>query len=297
MRNAAVPFVAAEVAEEGLLQLLLPIFVECVLRVLTVNKHSIIAVSHAQQDDNAVPPLAHAKLIGVIELIGGFVNTVSAAVLREVIHKGSVNAAAVALRNVRRLRLQLRPLIEGELVAEVEDVVHIGVRRLLCLRLGAFTGDCLGVFACNVRRSVCMDIILHALRHRVHRLRERRSAHRHIFAVPRALDHIGRYRVADNVGQFLCAAPRFIEKGIYAPVVLRERVRAVRRAAQQQRQRNTVFRFTAAVAGIFIDIGRNIFDARVLGHILLREGVHTQIDAKLLRELREHLLSLIGQLD
>ena len=100
----------------------------------------------------------------------------------------------------------------------------------------------------------------------------------------RALDHIRLYRVVYSVGQLLCAAPRLIEEGIHAPIRLRERVGAILRAAQQQRQRDAFLPLTAAITGILIDVCRNIRGARVGIHILVGEGIHPQIDAKLLRE-------------
>ena len=99
-----------------------------------------------------------------------------------------------------------------------------------------------------------------------------------------------------NAGQLLCAAPRRIEEGVHAPVRLRKRVNAVLRAAQQQRQRDAVLLFAAAVAGILIDIHRNIRDADVL-HALIGKYIHPQVNAKRFRKLRELLLPLIGQFD
>ena len=286
MGSAAVPVVVSEVAEEGILQLLLSVLIERILRVFAVDEHGIVTLVHAQQDDNAVPVLAHAQLIGVIELIGGFVNIVPAAVLRKVIHKSNIDTAAVAPGNVRSPCFQFRPLLEGKLVAEIEDIVHIGAGLLRRLRLGIIAGD--------VRRGVCLEVVLHALRHGVYRLRERRGAHGHVLAIPCALDHVGRHRVAYNVGQFLCAASHRIKKGIHAPIRLRERVSAVLRAAQQQRQRNAVPFLAAAVAGILIDIYRDIRDTAVL-HALVGKYIHPQVNAECFRKLRERLLSLIGQ--
>ena len=104
------------------------------------------------------------------------------------------------------------------------------------------------------------------------------------------------YRVVYSVGQLLCAAPRLIEEGIHAPIRLRERVGAILRAAQQQRQRDAFLPLTAAITGILIDVCRNIRGARVGIHILVGEGIHPQIDAKLLREPRERLLRRVAQL-
>ena len=98
----------------------------------------------------------------MIELIGGFVNIVPAAVLREVIHKSNINTAPVALGNIRSPCFQFRPLLEGKLVAEIEDIVHIGAGLLRRLRLGIIAGD--------VRRGACLEVVLHALRHGAYRL-------------------------------------------------------------------------------------------------------------------------------
>ena len=48
------------------------------------------------------------------------------------------------------------------LVAEIEDIVHIGAGLLRRPRLGITAG--------NVRRGVCLEVVLHALRHGVYRL-------------------------------------------------------------------------------------------------------------------------------
>ena len=98
----------------------------------------------------------------MIELIGRFIHVVSVAVLREIIHEGNVNAAAVALGNVRRPRLKLLPFIKGEQVAVIEDIFHIDSGLLRCLRFG----DLAGV----IRRTVCKDIVRRRLHHGVHRL-------------------------------------------------------------------------------------------------------------------------------
>ncbi len=175
----------------------------------------------------------------MIKLIGGFVNTVSAAVLREVIHKRSVNAAAVT-REMCRLRLQLRPFIEGELVAEVEDSSY---RRLSApvRRLGPSP---VPPRYLRLIASVCMA---YNLRSPPSRSPPASAAFIVVHARARPYRAIPR---RGNVGQFLCAASRLIKRNIRtsrSPRACTRRPPCCAAAAS----RNTVFRFTAAVAGIF----------------------------------------------
>ena len=48
MGSTAVPVVVAEVAEEGILQLLLPLLIKRILRVFAVDEHGVVALVHAQ---------------------------------------------------------------------------------------------------------------------------------------------------------------------------------------------------------------------------------------------------------
>ena len=237
----------------------------------------------------------------MVELIGGFVNVVPVAVFLEVIHKNDVNTTVVALGNVCRPCFCFLPFLGGELVAEIEDVVHLGAFLVQVLRLGGFVGAVLGRFrrfggfADAVRRAVCKDVVRRGLCHGPHRLRECRGAHRQVLAVPRTLRHVGLHCVGDNVGQLLRIASRLAQGDIDAPVLLGHRIRAVRLRSQQQRQRDAFLFLAQSVIRIPIDIRGDIPDRAVL-HALVGKHVHPQVNAQRFRQLRERLFPQIGQL-
>lgn len=56
----------------------LPVFVEGVLRGVSVDEHGVVPLRHAQQDEDSVPVFAHAQFAGMVGLIGGLVDVVEA---------------------------------------------------------------------------------------------------------------------------------------------------------------------------------------------------------------------------
>ena len=283
--NAARPVVAAKVSQEVPLQLLLAVLVEGIFRIRPIDEHGIVPLRHAQQRDDAIPAFPVAQAAVVVELSGRQID-VLVAVFGVVVHQGEIDCAVVALGDGFGAGLQLLPCFVREQIAEVKYILHWGAalfhgRRRLRAHFGVV-----------IRRGGFQEVVRDGIRHGVHGLGKRRSAHGHVLAVPRPRRHIWLHGVADGFRQRLTAAPRFAEVGVNAPAALRHGVGAVLRRLQQQGQRRALLVVAIAIAVAIVDTCGSFLDA-VEAH--LRDDIHPQVDAEALGKLRERLLPLCGE--
>ena len=108
----------------------------------------------------------------MIDLCGHIIDIPGAKILI-VIHKNHIDATAVPLGDVPGPLLQFLPLVKGEQVADVKDIVHRGAVRFLRI----LTGRPSSHFIAAVSRC---EKVRHEFRHSVHRLGKRHGAHIHI---------------------------------------------------------------------------------------------------------------------
>ena len=136
MGNTAVPVVIFKKSQEFFLQLFLSVFIKGIFSILAIDKHGIVPLLHAEQDDDSIPSVSYAKLVVVVELVGDFKHT-AISIFCVIIHHGKIDAAMLAVGNVLGPGLQLLPLFMGEKVTGVEYMFHIRAIALLN-RFGRF---------------------------------------------------------------------------------------------------------------------------------------------------------------